>query len=163
MKNKVKITEVSKKKKTRVENNVRPVQSKNYGFYGVCLLIIAVGLFIWTPALYLSWLMGPMVLWVYYDTEFTIYTLYDDRLVETRGIFWKTQRHIEYPRVISTMVEEDPLSRVFGNITINVISSEMFCPELIIRGIPKDWGFYEDLCERVSDHRLGTNEIYLTR
>lgn len=82
----------------RIEWSGHPSQWQNLGWFLLCLLVIPI----------------PFALWKWLETRNTLYTLTDQRLKFTRGVFSKTTEDLELYRVRDTKFEQGVLERMVG-------------------------------------------------
>jgi len=82
----------------RIEWSGTPSQWRNAGWFALCLLLLPI----------------PWALWKWLETRSTRYTLTDQRLKFTRGIFTKTTEDLELYRVRDTRFQQSLFERMFG-------------------------------------------------
>ena len=82
----------------RIEWTGHPSQWQNLGWFVLCLLLIPI----------------PFAIWKWLETRNTVYTLTDQRLKFTRGVFSKTTEDLELYRVRDTKFEQSLFERMVG-------------------------------------------------
>ena len=98
----------------RIEWTGHPSQWKNLGWFALCLLLIPI----------------PLAVWKWLETRNTIYTLSDQRLKFTRGIFTKTTEDLELYRVRDTKYEQNLFERMVGLGKIEVFTTDETSPTI---------------------------------
>lgn len=96
----------------RIEWSGHPSQWQNLGWFLLCLLIIPI----------------PFALWKWLETRNTLYTLTDQRLKFTRGVFSKTTEDLELYRVRDTKFEQSLFERMVGLGAIELYSTDETSP-----------------------------------
>jgi uncharacterized membrane protein YdbT with pleckstrin-like domain len=81
------------------------------------------------------------------------YDIYDDRIVESRGIFSVTTREVYFHRIKSVMMERPFWMRILGVGNIMVRSSDQFTSYFVIYGIDNVEEFEEDFQNVIQDKR----------
>jgi uncharacterized membrane protein YdbT with pleckstrin-like domain len=81
------------------------------------------------------------------------YDIYDDRIVESRGVFSVTTREVYFHRIKSVMMERPFWMRVLGVGSIMVRSSDQFTSYFMIYGIDDVEEFEEDFQDVIQDRR----------
>ena len=81
------------------------------------------------------------------------YDIYDDRIVESRGVFSVTTREIYFHRIKSVMMERPFWMRILGVGSIMVRSSDQFTSYFVIYGIDDVQEFLEDFQDVIEDKR----------
>ncbi|MEM9931855.1 MAG: PH domain-containing protein, partial [Bacteroidota bacterium] len=77
----------------------------------------------------------PLALWRYLLTQTTRYTLTEERLIVTSGIFHQQQEELELYRVKDYSVSAPLLFRWLGLANIHLLTSDHTHPELVLNGI----------------------------
>ena len=96
----------------RIEWTGHPSQWQNLGWFLLCLLLIPI----------------PFAVWKWLETRSTVYTLTDQRLKFTRGVFSKTTEDLELYRVRDTKFEQSFSERMVGLGTIQIFSTDETSP-----------------------------------
>ena len=88
---------------------------------------------------YLNPFLGGLVVLIFIYKMIEVYCwryeLYDDTVVEKKGVFTVTSEEVYYNRIKSIMVEEPFLMRLVGLQIIHVITSEQFKPRFTFYAI----------------------------
>ena len=98
----------------RIEWTGHPSQWQNLGWFALCLLLIPI----------------PLAIWKWLETRNTTYTLSDQRLKFTRGIFTKTTEDLELYRVRDTKFEQNLFERMVGLGKIEVFTTDETSPTI---------------------------------
>jgi uncharacterized membrane protein YdbT with pleckstrin-like domain len=98
----------------RIEWTGHPSQWQNLGWFALCLLLIPI----------------PLAVWKWLETRNTTYTLSDQRLKFTRGIFTKTTEDLELYRVRDTKFEQNLFERMVGLGKIEVFTTDETSPTI---------------------------------
>ena len=98
----------------RIEWIGHPSQWQNLGWFVLCLLIIPL----------------PVAIWKWLETRNTVYTLTDQRLKFTRGVFSKTTEDLELYRVRDTKFEQSFFERMVGLGEIEVFTTDETSPTI---------------------------------
>jgi len=98
----------------RIEWTGHPSQWQNLGWFALCLLLIPI----------------PFAIWKWLETRNTTYTLSDQRLKFTRGIFTKTTEDLELYRVRDTKFEQNLFERLVGLGKIEVFTTDETSPTI---------------------------------
>jgi uncharacterized membrane protein YdbT with pleckstrin-like domain len=93
-----------------------PSQWQNLGWFALCLLIIPI----------------PVAIWKWLETNATVYTLTDQRLKFTRGVFTKTTEDLELYRVRDTRFEQSFFERMVGLGKIFLFSTDETSPTICL-------------------------------
>ena len=75
-----------------------PSQWQNFGWFLLCVLLLPI----------------PWAIWKWLETRNTVYTLTDQRLKFTRGVFSKTTEDLELYRVRDTKFQQSFWERMVG-------------------------------------------------
>ena len=97
-----------------------PSQWQNLGWFVLCLLLIPI----------------PFAWWKWLETRNTVYTLSDQRLKFTRGVFSKTTEDLELYRVRDTKFQQSFFERLVGLGEIELYSTDETSPTIRLRYIP---------------------------
>lgn len=89
-----------------------PSQWQNLGWFLLCLLLIPI----------------PVAIWKWLETRNTVYTLTDQRLKFTRGVFSKTTEDLELYRVRDTKFQQSFFERLIGLGEIEVFTTDETSP-----------------------------------
>lgn len=103
----------------RIEWTGHPSQWQNLGWFLLCLLLIPI----------------PFALWKWLETRSTVYTLTDQRLKFTRGVFSKTTEDLELYRVRDTKFEQGFFERLVGLGTLQLFSTDETSPTIRLPSI----------------------------
>lgn len=98
----------------RIEWTGHPSQWQNLGWFALCLLLIPI----------------PLAVWKWLETRNTTYTLSDQRLKFTRGIFTKTTEDLELYRVRDTKFEQSLFERMVGLGKIELFTTDETSPTI---------------------------------
>ena len=98
----------------RIEWTGHPSQWQNLGWFALCLLLIPI----------------PLAVWKWLETRNTTYTLSDQRLKFTRGIFTKTTEDLELYRVRDTKFEQSFFERMVGLGKIELFTTDETSPTI---------------------------------
>ena len=96
----------------QIEWTGHPSQWQNLGWFLLCLLLIPI----------------PFALWKWLETRSTVYTLTDQRLKFTRGVFSKTTEDLELYRVRDTKFEQGFFERLVGLGTLQLFTTDETSP-----------------------------------
>lgn len=91
-----------------------PSQWQNLGWFLLCLLLIPI----------------PIAIWKWLETRNTIYTLTDQRLKFTRGVFSKTTEDLELYRVRDTKFQQSFFERLVGLGEIELFTTDETSPTI---------------------------------
>jgi uncharacterized membrane protein YdbT with pleckstrin-like domain len=100
----------------RIEWTGHPSQWQNLGWFALCLLLIPI----------------PVAVWKWLETRNTTYTLSDQRLKFTRGVFTKTTEDLELYRVRDTKFEQSLFERMVGLGKIQLFTTDETSPTIIL-------------------------------
>ena len=122
-------------------------QYKNLGIYLLCILILPI----------------PYAFWRWLTVKSHVYRLTTERLLTTEGIFSKTTESLELYRVKDIRMNQSFVQRLFGLENIELISSDMDTPDIIVEYIPKDLLLGDKLRQAVESCRVQkrTREVEL--
>jgi uncharacterized membrane protein YdbT with pleckstrin-like domain len=81
------------------------------------------------------------------------YEFYEDRILETKGIFNRVTNEVSYFRVKSVQLEEPLLYQIVGLSTLRIKSSDWYVPNLSILAIPIGPILMEDITRVVKIER----------
>lgn len=98
----------------RIEWAGHPSQWRNLGWFALCLLVIPI----------------PVAFWKWLETRNTAYTLSDQRLTFTRGIFTKTTEDLELYRVRDTKFQQSLFERMVGLGKIELYTTDETSPTI---------------------------------
>lgn len=99
-----------------IEWTGHPSQWQNLGWFLLCLLLIPI----------------PVAIWKWLETRSTVYTLTDQRLKFTRGVFSKTTEDLELYRVRDTKFEQSLFERMAGLGKIQLFSTDETSPTITL-------------------------------
>jgi uncharacterized membrane protein YdbT with pleckstrin-like domain len=99
-----------------IEWTGHPSQWRNLGWFALCLLLIPI----------------PVAFWKWLETRSTTYTLSDQRLKFTRGVFTKTTEDLELYRVRDTKFEQSLFERLVGLGKIELFTTDETSPTIIL-------------------------------
>lgn len=102
---------------------------------------------------YLIALVALIPIYKILDYACWTYDIYDDRIVESRGIFSVTTREVYFHRIKSVMMERPFWMRILGVGSIMVRSSDQFTPYFVIYGIDDVEEFEEGFQDVIQDRR----------
>jgi len=97
-----------------IEWTGHPSQWRNLGWFALCLLLIPI----------------PVAFWKWLETRSTTYTLSDQRLKFTRGVFTKTTEDLELYRVRDTKFEQSLFERLVGLGKIELFTTDETSPTI---------------------------------
>lgn len=102
----------------RIEWSGHPSHARYFWQYTICVL--------------LCWLIVPVfyALWLWLDTRTTVYTLTDQRLKTSRGIFNKLTDDVELYRVRDSRFQQSFFERMFGAGEIVLLTTDESSPEI---------------------------------
>ena len=135
-----------------------PTHIINIGWYLLPILslpIVGASIFLLIPILF--------ALYKYLEVRSWRYQIYEDRIVERKGVFDVTYEEMRYFRIKSIMSEEPFWMRLIGVGNIKVISSEEFKPTITLYAIDDREKFVEFLQEVTTEWRkeMGVKEYDL--
>ena len=100
----------------RIEWSGHPSQWQNLWWFVACVLLVPI----------------PWAFWRWLETRNTIYTLTDQRLRFTRGVFTRTTEDLELYRVRDSRFEQDFAERLLGLGQIVLFTTDETSPEIRI-------------------------------
>lgn len=123
-----------------------PSQYLNFGW-----LILAIGLFFVHP---FAGIFG-LVIFGYRWLEVTCwrYEIYEDYMVEVKGVFSVTRETVNYFRIKSIMMEEPFWMRIFGMSVVSITTSEQFKTRMDFHGVELGSNIVEFLQEMAREKR----------
>lgn len=98
----------------RIEWSGHPSQWQNLWWFVACVLLVPI----------------PWAFWRWLETRNTIYTLTDQRLKTTRGVFTRTTEDLELYRVRDNRVEQSFAERLFGLGQVVLFTTDETSPEV---------------------------------
>lgn len=98
----------------RIEWTGRPSQWQNLGWFVSCLLLIPI----------------PYAIWRWLVINNTVFTLTDQRLKFSRGVFNKTVDDLELYRVRDTKLQQNLWERMFGLGELTLFTTDASTPEV---------------------------------
>ena len=98
----------------RIEWSGHPSQWQNLGWFVLCLLVIPI----------------PLAIWKWLETNSTVYTLTDQRLKFTRGVFNKVTEDLELYRVRDTKFQQGLFERLVGLGNIELYTTDETSPTI---------------------------------
>ena len=98
----------------RIEWSGHPSQWQNLWWFVACMLLLPI----------------PWAFWRWLQTRNTIYTLTDQRLKFTRGVFTRTTEDLELYRVRDSRFEQDLAERLLGLGQIVLYTTDETSPEI---------------------------------
>jgi uncharacterized membrane protein YdbT with pleckstrin-like domain len=98
----------------RIEWQGRPSQWRNLWWFVACVLLVPI----------------PWAFWRWLETRNTTYTLTDQRLKTTRGVFTRTTEDLELYRVRDTRFEQDLAERLLGLGQVVLFTTDETSPEI---------------------------------
>jgi uncharacterized membrane protein YdbT with pleckstrin-like domain len=105
----------------RIEWVGRSSQLKNFGWFLACLLVIPI----------------PIAIWRWLETRTQVYTLTNQRLKTTRGIFSKVTEDLELYRVRDTRLQQTFWQRLFGLGEVVLNTTDASTPDVHLRWLPQ--------------------------
>ena len=105
----------------RIEWVGRSSQLKNFGWFLSCLLVLPI----------------PVAIWRWLETRTQVYTLTNQRLKTTRGIFSKVTEDLELYRVRDTRLQQTFWQRLFGLGEVVLHTTDASTPEVHLRWLPQ--------------------------
>jgi uncharacterized membrane protein YdbT with pleckstrin-like domain len=97
-----------------IEWTGHPSQWQNLGWFLLCLLVIPI----------------PVAIWQWLETNSTVYTLTDQRLKFTRGVFNKVTEDLELYRVRDTKFQQGLFERLVGLGNIELYTTDETSPTI---------------------------------
>lgn len=98
----------------RIEWSGHPSQWQNLWWFVACVLLVPI----------------PWAFWRWLETRNTTYTLTDQRLKTTRGVFTRTTEDLELYRVRDNRVEQSFAERLFGLGQVVLFTTDETSPEV---------------------------------
>ena len=98
----------------RIEWQGHPSQWQNLGWFVACVLLLPI----------------PWAFWRWLETRNTTYTLTDQRLKTTRGVFTRTTEDLELYRVRDNRFEQSFAERLFGLGQVVLFTTDETSPEV---------------------------------
>ena len=122
-------------------------QYKNLGIYLLCIFILPI----------------PYAFWKWLTLKSLVYKLTTERLLTTEGIFSKDTESLELYRVKDFRIKQSFFERLFGLESIELISSDIETPEVVIDYIPKSLGLGDKIRQQIETCRVAkrTRDIEL--
>ena len=101
------------------------------------------------------WILLVVLIPIYKILDYACWTydIYDDRIIESRGVFSVTTREIYFHRIKSVMMDRPFWMRILGVGNIMVRSSDQFTSYFMIYGIDDVEIFEEDFQDVIKDCR----------
>lgn len=132
------------------EFTIKPSQLINilWVFIGGFALSVAI-----STELYLFGLIVLIPIYKIIDYACWTYDVYDDKIVESRGVFSVTTREIYFHRIKSVMMDRPFWMRILGVGNIIVRSSDQFTSYFMIYGMDDVEVFEEDFQNVIQDRR----------
>ena len=117
-------------------------QLKNLGLFILCVLF--------------CWLIVPIFIALtrYLQTKYKIFELTNERLKITEGVFSKVTQTLELYRVKDIEVRQSFIYRMLGVEDIQVNTSDLSSPVLLLEAIPKSVGLPDKLRDQVEIIRV---------
>ena len=117
-------------------------QLKNLGLFILCVLF--------------CWLIVPIFIALtrYLQTKYKIFDLTNERLKITEGVFSKVTQTLELYRVKDIEVRQSFIYRMLGVEDIQVNTSDLSSPVLLLDAIPKSVGLPDKLRDQVEIIRV---------
>jgi len=106
---------------------------KNLGIYLLCILILPI----------------PYAFWKWLTLKSHIYRLTTERLLTTDGILSKDTESLELYRVKDFRITESFLERLFGLESIELMSTDLDTPDVVIDYIPKKLGLSDKIRQQI--------------
>jgi uncharacterized membrane protein YdbT with pleckstrin-like domain len=113
-------------------------QIKNLGIYLLCILILPI----------------PYALWKWLLLKSHVYRLTTERLLTTEGILAKNTESMELYRVKDFRVKQSFIERLFGLESIELLSSDLDTPDVVIDYIPQSLGLSDKIRQNVENCRV---------
>ena len=115
-----------------------PSQYKNLGIYLLCIFILPI----------------PYAFWKWLTLKSFVYRLTTERLLTTEGIFSKDTESLELYRVKDFRVRESFFERLFGLESIELLSSDLDTPDIVMDYIPKSLGLSDKIRQQIETCRV---------
>ena len=135
---------------------LRPSQWINVGWY---LLPFCLAYF--TGHVYITLSAVAVCIYKYYEVDFCTYVIYDDHMVERKGVFNVTEETVNYFRIKSIMIERPFIMRLVGLSIVKVTTSEQFKMNFVFYGVTNGNGIQSFLQDRarIERQKLGIREL----
>lgn len=137
---------------------LKPSQWINVGWY---LLPFCLAYF--THNVYITMASLVILGYKYLEVDYCRYYIYDDHMVERKGVLNVTEETVNYFRIKSIMIEEPVAMRLVKLSNVKVITSEQFKTHFEFHGVENGQGiqaFLQD-CAREERRKLGIKELDL--
>jgi len=121
----------------RIEWSGHPSQWQNLGWFLSCLLLLPI----------------PWALWRWLDTRSHVYTLTDQRLKHSHGIFTKVTGDLELYRVRDTRMRQGVWQRMLGRGDVILDTTDTSTPQFSLRWLPDAETLREKIRELVEARR----------
>jgi uncharacterized membrane protein YdbT with pleckstrin-like domain len=92
-------------------------------------------------------------IWKMIETYYTMYEIYDDKIIHRRGVFTVTTDEILMYRIKAINLYEPFLFRLVGISNLNLMTSDKYVTEITLQAIPKGMEFRNLLREVVEETR----------
>ena len=129
----------------RIDWSGHPSQWQNLGWFLLCLLVVPI----------------PFAVWKWLETRSTVYTLTDQRLKFTRGVFSKTTEDLELYRVRDSKFSQGLFERMVGLGEIELFTTDETSPTIQLRYIADAEGVRERIRALVEARRDAKRVRYL--
>lgn len=129
----------------RIDWTGHPSQWQNLGWFLLCLLVVPI----------------PFALWKWLETRSTVYTLTDQRLKFTRGVFSKITEDLELYRVRDSKFSQGLFERMVGLGEIELFTTDETSPTIQLRYIADAEGVRERIRALVEARRDAKRVRYL--
>lgn len=103
----------------RIEWTASPSQWQNLGWFVACVLLLPI----------------PWAFWRWLVVRHSVYTLTDQRLKFSRGVFTKTVDDLELYRVRDSKLQQNLWERLFGLGELTLYTTDTSTPEVHLRWI----------------------------
>jgi uncharacterized membrane protein YdbT with pleckstrin-like domain len=113
-------------------------QYKNLGIYLLCILILPI----------------PYALWKWITLKSRVFKLTTERLITTEGLLAKSTESLELYRVKDFRVKQSFVERMFGLESIELISSDLDTPDVVVDYIPSSLQLSDKIREHVENCRV---------
>jgi len=113
-------------------------QYKNIGIYLLCILIVPI----------------PWAFWRWLKLKTHVYRLTTERLLTTDGVFSKTTDSMELYRVKDFRVRQSFLEGLFGLESIELLSTDLETPDVVIDYVPKSLQLLDKIRQHVETCRV---------
>ena len=129
----------------RIDWSGHPSQWQNLGWFLLCLLVVPI----------------PFAVWKWLETRSTVYTLTDQRLKFTRGVFTKITEDLELYRVRDSKFSQGLFERMVGLGEIELFTTDETSPTIQLRYIADAEGVRERIRALVEARRDAKRVRYL--